>query len=78
MAYIQWGIVAAAATVIVYACTVLQPNPERTVCFDRCVPAKNACMVRASTAEEVSKCSSEFAACNETCGKIPPYLPPPK
>jgi hypothetical protein len=56
------------------ACATLRRNPEQQACTARCVEAKNACLVEAMDAEEISFCDADHDACVEPCLAMPRYL----
>ncbi len=54
---------------------VATPNPQFSNCANACTKKQDACMVNASTADQVSKCNATLDACVASCEKkFPRYL----
>lgn len=58
-------------------CMSMQINPEFRACANACTKKQDACMVNASTAEQVSRCNATLDACVAGCEKrFPRYIQP--
>jgi hypothetical protein len=55
-------------------CVRVRPNPEQQACTGACVEAKNSCLVRAPTAEEVRSCDESHRVCVQPCLAMPRHL----
>jgi hypothetical protein len=57
------------------ACAPMQRNPERQACIRRCTEDRNACLLNASTAEQVKDCDAQSGQCTAPCRNLPEYVP---
>lgn len=54
-------------SLLLSGCFPPKPNPEFSDCANACTTKQDACMVNASTAGEVQKCSARLDACVQQC-----------
>lgn len=58
-------------------CVAMQPNPQFSSCANACTKKQDACMVNASTAEQIAACNATLDSCVAGCEKkFPRYIQP--
>jgi hypothetical protein len=45
------------------------PSDEQVRCYQACARDKDACMLSASTAEQIQSCDARGSRCTESCGQ---------
>lgn len=69
------ALITLAGAVLFSGCVSVQTNPQFSKCANACTNRQDACMLNASTGDEVAKCNTTFDACVTSCEKkYPRYL----
>lgn len=69
------ALIAVASVLLMGGCVSVQTNPQFSNCANACTKKQDACMVNASTGDEVTRCNTSFDACVAACEKkFPRYL----
>lgn len=56
-------------------CVTTQPNPEFSSCSNSCTKKQDACMVNASTSNDIARCNAALDQCVAQCEtKHPRYI----
>jgi hypothetical protein len=48
---------------------MMGPSDEQVRCYQVCARDKDACMLSASTAEQIQSCDARGSRCTESCGQ---------
>lgn len=56
-------------------CAAMKPNPEFSSCSNKCTKKQDACMVNASTSDDVARCNAALDRCMTSCeAKYPRWI----